>query len=185
MPIIIILFLESFSYQRQLMVFQWRDRKSFQVSRILLSILTDFNEAVNWMISTCPLISKSFYFFTNPLEILLSSPITTDITDCFKVFFLILLQRQILIPLFSNRCILEFFPPVLANGFSLEFERQHVSITFCNSNDATLIYSESTLRVKSLRDGKKRFIILWYLSLTPTRQDWTQCQKPEGRLKWE
>ena len=35
------------------------DSKSTQVSRTLLSILADFNNAVVWVVSTCPLISKS------------------------------------------------------------------------------------------------------------------------------
>ena len=35
------------------------DSKSPQISRTLLSILADLNNAVVWMVSTCPLISKS------------------------------------------------------------------------------------------------------------------------------
>ena len=40
--------------------------QSPQVSRTLLSILTDHNYAVVWMVSTYPFISKSSYSFTNP-----------------------------------------------------------------------------------------------------------------------
>ena len=36
------------------------DSKSPQVSRTLLSILADLNNAVVWMVSTCPIIFKSF-----------------------------------------------------------------------------------------------------------------------------
>ena len=52
--------IESFSYQRSLMVFHWslRDNKSPQVSKTLLCILADLNNAVVWMVSTRPLISK-------------------------------------------------------------------------------------------------------------------------------
>ena len=33
--------------------------------------------------------------------------------------------------------------------------------------------------------GNVSFLCTWYLSLSPTRQDLTQGQWPEGRLKWE
>ena len=51
------------------MVFHWRlsDSKSPQVSRILLSILAIFNNAVVWMVSTRPPTSKSSRPFNNPL----------------------------------------------------------------------------------------------------------------------
>ena len=62
---------------RQLMVSHWSlsDSKSLQVSRTLLSILADLNNAVVLMVSTCPLISKSSSPFNNPLEIIPSAPI--------------------------------------------------------------------------------------------------------------
>ena len=45
------------------MVFLWSlsDSKSLQISKTLLCILADFNNAVVWMVSTCPFISKSLY----------------------------------------------------------------------------------------------------------------------------
>ena len=51
------------------MVFHWslRDSKSPLVSRILLCILADFNNAVVWMVSTRPLISKFYCSCNNPL----------------------------------------------------------------------------------------------------------------------
>ena len=60
MIIIIIFSLESFSHQRELMSFHWslRESKSPQVSRTLLSILADINNAVVWMVSTRPFISS-------------------------------------------------------------------------------------------------------------------------------
>ena len=67
------------------MVFQWSlsDSKSPQVSRILLSILADLKNAVVWMVSTCPLISKSSSPCANPLVTVLSVPITIGITVTF------------------------------------------------------------------------------------------------------
>ena len=49
-----------------LMVFHWslNDSKSPQISRTLLSILTNLNNAVVWMVFTCPLISKFSSLFT-------------------------------------------------------------------------------------------------------------------------
>ena len=66
------------------MVSHWSlsDRKSPQVSRTL-SILSDLNNVVVWMVSTHPLISKSSSPFTNPLVSVLRAPITIDITVSF------------------------------------------------------------------------------------------------------
>ena len=52
------------------------DSKSPQVSRILFSILADFNNALVWMVSTLPLISKSTSSLINPLDTLPWAPIT-------------------------------------------------------------------------------------------------------------
>ena len=60
-----------------------RDSKSPQVFRTLLSILANLNNAVVWMISTRPLISKSSSFCTNPLVNVPSIQITIDITIIF------------------------------------------------------------------------------------------------------
>ena len=51
------------------MVLHWSlsDSKSPQVSRTLLSILDDHKNAIVWMVSTFPLISKSSSPFNNPL----------------------------------------------------------------------------------------------------------------------
>ena len=74
------------------MVFQWSlsDSKFAQGIRTLLSILAGLNNAVIWMFFTCPLLSKSFSPFTNPLEIVPSAPITSGITvtSMFDSFFL-------------------------------------------------------------------------------------------------
>ena len=60
-----------------------RDSKSPQVSRNLLSILADLNKDVVRMISTFPLIFKSFSLCTNRLGIVLSAPITIGIIVIF------------------------------------------------------------------------------------------------------
>ena len=73
------------------MVFYWSlsDSKSPQVARTLLSILDDHNNAVVWMVSTCPLISKSSSPCTNPLVIVLRAAIIIGIivTFMFHSFF--------------------------------------------------------------------------------------------------
>ena len=76
---------ESFSHQRCLIVFHWSvcDSKFPQVSRTLLSILVDRNNALVWMVSTCPLIFKSCSHFTNILRIVPRAPITINITVTF------------------------------------------------------------------------------------------------------
>ena len=53
------------------MVSYWslNDSKSTQVSRTLHSILADLNNAVVWMVSIRPFISKSSSPFINPLGI--------------------------------------------------------------------------------------------------------------------
>ena len=67
------------------MVFRWRlsDSKSSEVFRTLLSILTDLNNAVVWVVSSCPLISKSSSPCFNSLVTVPSTPITIGITVTF------------------------------------------------------------------------------------------------------
>ena len=57
------------------------DSKSPQVGRTLLSILNDLNNAIVLIVSTRPLIAKSFSLFTKPLENVPSSPVTTGVTS--------------------------------------------------------------------------------------------------------
>ena len=81
------------------MFFHWilSDSKSPQVSRILLSILDVFNNAVVWMVSTCPPTSKSSRLFNNPLVTVPKAPITS----CSIVFFQFSSKVGVLISLFT------------------------------------------------------------------------------------
>ena len=73
------------------MVFHWSlsDSKSPQVSRTLLSILAVLNNAVVWMVSTCPPTSKSSSPFSNHLVTVPNAPITIgiNVTCMFHSFF--------------------------------------------------------------------------------------------------
>ena len=133
--IIIIIIIVIALLQRKLMVFNWSlsDSKSPQVSRTLLSILADLDNAVVWMVSTCPLISKSSSPFTNPLVTIPSTPITTGITVTFMFhsFFSSLARSSLLLSSFTP---LEFFTSVLADGFSLGFDWQQVSTSLQDSS---------------------------------------------------
>ena len=93
-------------FQRWLIVYHWSlsDSKFPQVSRTLLSIPADLNNAVVWMVSKCPLVSKSFSSFTNLLGIVPSAPTTTGITVTFmfhSLFFFSSLTRSRYLPLFA------------------------------------------------------------------------------------
>ena len=59
------------------------DNKFPQVSRTFLSILTDLNSVLVWMVSTRGLISNYPKPFTNPLVTVPSAPTTIDITVTF------------------------------------------------------------------------------------------------------
>ena len=65
------------------------DSKSPQVFRALFSILAVLNNAVVWMVSARPLISKSSSPFNNPLIIVPRAPITigVNVTYMFHSFF--------------------------------------------------------------------------------------------------
>ena len=67
------------------MVTHWSlsDSKSLQISRTLLSFLAVLNNAVVWMVSTHPFISKSTSHFINPLVTVSRAPITIGITYTF------------------------------------------------------------------------------------------------------
>ena len=109
------------------MVSHWSlsDNKSPQVFRTLL------NNAVDWMDSTRPLISKSFRSFINPLVTVPRAPITIGNTVAFMFHSFFQFSRKVLILLLS--C----FPPwqlvfhwSLRNNKFLDRSRTFLSILF-------------------------------------------------------
>ena len=82
------------------MVFHWSlsYSKYPQVSRTLLSILADISDAVVWMVSTRPFISKSSRPFINPLVTVPRAPIIIGINVTFEVhiFFSFLVRLRYL-----------------------------------------------------------------------------------------
>ena len=103
---------ESFSHQLQLMVSPWSSSGSDfpLVSRTLLSILADLNNAVAWIVSSHPHISKSSSPCTNPLVTVPRAPITIGITVTFMFhsFFSSLASSRHLF-LFSLSCSFTFW----------------------------------------------------------------------------
>ena len=95
------------------MVFHWSlsERTSSQASRTLLSTLADLNTAVDWMVSTRLLFSKSFNHCTSPLVSVPSALITIGITVnfMFHSFFQFSSKVEVLIFLFD---IFQFYPVV-------------------------------------------------------------------------
>ena len=110
------LLLDSFSHQRQLVVFHWSlsDNKSLQVSRTLVSILGVLNNVVVWMVSTRPRISKAPSLFYNPLRIVPKAPIMSGIivTFLFHRFFKNSLVRSRYLSFFHFLSILVYGQPV-------------------------------------------------------------------------
>ena len=87
------------------MVFHWSlsDSKSPQVSRTLLSILAVLNNAVVWMVSTRPPISKSSSPFSNPLVTVANAPITIGIIiiTTTTIILFVNFSRQLLLVIFQ------------------------------------------------------------------------------------
>ena len=100
--ILIIYSFSSFSHQRLLMVFHrsWSDSKSPKVSRALLWILAEFNDAVVSMASTRPLISKSSSPCTNLLLTIPTAPITIGITTTFLFYIFFQFSSKVLVLIF-------------------------------------------------------------------------------------
>ena len=90
---------------------EFERQHSPQVSRTLLGILADLNNAVVWMISTRPPTPKSSSSFNNPLVIVPRPPITIGIivTFMFLSFFRFLSKVEVLILLFT---FLQFYSVV-------------------------------------------------------------------------
>ena len=77
--------LSLLSYSLRVVHWSLSGSKSPQVSRTLLSILVDLNNAVVWMVSARPLISKSSNLSTKLLVTVPSAPITIGITVTFML----------------------------------------------------------------------------------------------------
>ena len=88
------------------MVSHWSssDSNSPQISTTFLSILADLNNAVVWMVSTRPLITKSCRTFINPLVTVPHAPITHGIT-----VVLLMLVLSVLFPVALISLPLHFF----------------------------------------------------------------------------
>ena len=111
------------------MVFYWSlsDSKSPQVSRTLLSILAVLNDAVVWMVSTRPPISKSSSPFSNPLVTVPNAPITIGIifTSMFHSFFQFPRKVEVFILLFT----FFLFYPVVCRDSKVDYFTS--SLFFC------------------------------------------------------
>ena len=99
------------------MVFHWSlsDSKSPLVFRTLLSILPIVNNAVVWMVSNRPVISKSFSLFNNPLVTVPKVLITIGVIVPFmfpSFFFPIPQQGQCTYPSFHFLSVLFCGQPV-------------------------------------------------------------------------
>ena len=81
------------------MVFHWSlsDSKSLQVSRTLLSILANLNNAVVWMVSTLTLISKSSSLFTNSLVAVPRALLSRASVKGNRKLILVLIQERTLL----------------------------------------------------------------------------------------
>ena len=80
----------SFSHQRKVMVLHWsqNDRKSFQFSRTLLSILANLKNAIILMVSIHPLIfNSSRPLFQAFWGLVPNASVKTDITISHFFFF--------------------------------------------------------------------------------------------------
>ena len=133
-----------------------------QVSRTFLSILVDLNNAVVWIVSTRPHISKLSSSFINSLVTVSRVPITIGITITFMFQFFLFPSKLVVFILFfflfnfilwsagtAKSTIwqviffcwllllfysLEFFTSALADGFSLKSEWQQVSSSLQDSS---------------------------------------------------
>ena len=78
------------------MVSHWNlsDSKRPQVSMILISILADLNNAVVWMVSTCPVISKSSSLYIKFLVTVPRAPITSGITIAIIIIITIIIKKK-------------------------------------------------------------------------------------------
>ena len=135
---------ECFSHQRLPIVshLSLSDSKSPQVSKTLLSILPDLNNAIVWMVSVRRFISEFPKPWINPSVTLPKAPITIGNNATFLShsffnslarsmnlsFFLLSFNYTLLL------LLLEFFTSAYADGLLLEFEWQQVSSSLHDSS---------------------------------------------------
>ena len=118
------LLLESFFFRHlTLMVFHWNlsDSISPQILRTLLNILAILSNAEIWMVSPCPLTSKSSTPFNNLLVIVPKAPITIGIIVTFMLhsFFSIPKQDWSTYPFFFN--FFQVYSVISRDSYSLWF----------------------------------------------------------------
>ena len=105
------------------MVSQWSlsDNKSSQVSRTLLSILADLNNAIVWTVSIRPVIYRSSNPCTNPLVTVSSAPVTigTIVTFMYHSFFNSQARSRYL-SLFSHPFNFTLWSPGMAKSIILQ-----------------------------------------------------------------
>ena len=168
---------QSFSHQRQPMVFHWSlsDSKSPQISWTLLSILAVFNNAVVWMVSTRPPTSKSS---SNPLVTVPNAPITIGIivTCMFYSFFNSLARSRylsfffnyyyLLLQSFSHQYQLMVFHWSLSDSKSHQVSRTRISILAVFSNAVVWIVSTRPPTSKSSRPLNNPLVIVPNVPIT-------------------
>ena len=107
-----------------------------------LRVLIDLNNAVIWMVSTRPLISKFSNPCANPLVTVACVPFTTGIivTFMFHSFFFVLYEVSVLFSLFALPNVLPERPSLLGSVFSksqrglgVSFSRTDSGLGICHS----------------------------------------------------
>ena len=102
------------------------DRKSPQVSRTLLSILVNLNNALVLMVSTCPLISKCLTPCTNPFVTIPNALLTI----CITVIYVLLLFGSLSRSTYLTLCSLSFSFTFWSAGM-MKSTFQHFLFFFC------------------------------------------------------
>ena len=129
------------------MIFHWSlsDSKPPQISRTLLSILAVLNNAVVWMVSTCPPISKSSSPFNNPLVTVPKAPITigTIVTFMFHSFFQFPSKVHIHILLFTFSL---FYSVVSRDSMVQNFANSLFLLIIINSGPFTCVILSDSCR---------------------------------------
>ena len=130
------------------------DCKSPQVSRTLLSILADSNNAVIWIVSTRPLISKYSSPCTSPLVTVPSTQITIGITIIFMLrsFFRFLARSRYYHHHYYCYYFIfcKSFLPVSTGVFSVKSEWQQVSLCLWDSQHIQANFNKAVVWMVSV-----------------------------------